>query len=212
MWVRSLETRHGSIVGASGCCYAVRADIQKTTLPSDLARDFASALIARQKGLRAVSVSEATCVVPRAALLRAELRRKVRTMAQGIETLWYFRVLMVPWGGTRGSGWFAIMLASHKLCRWLVYLSLPFALVGLAIACVVEPRLLLLVALLLLVFAAGMATLSWPPNRRIPIPLALTGFVVVSVLAGVSAWLKFFRRQRMPTWEPTRRPDVLSRQ
>ena len=202
MAVRALETRLGSIVGASGCCYAARVDIQRTALAGDLARDFASALIARQKGLRAVSVFDATCVVPRAATLRAELRRKVRTMAQGLETLWSFRALMAPWR----EGSFAFMLASHKLCRWLVYLSLPLALVGLALGCVVEPRLLILAALALLALLAGLVTFAWPADRRVPLPLALTGFAVISAYSGVAAWVKFFRRQRMPTWEPTRRP------
>lgn len=205
MWVRALETRLGSIVGASGCCYAARVDVQRTVLPGDLARDFASALIAHGKGLRAVSVASATCVVPRTTSLRAELRRKVRTMAQGLETLWHFRDLSVPW---RGGVAFSFMLTSHKLGRWLVYLSLPLALVGLALLCVADPRALVLAALAIIVLGSGYAAITWPEGRRVPLPIALCGFVVVSNLAGVLAWLKFLRRQRMPTWEPTRRPDL----
>lgn len=205
MWVRALETRLGSIVGASGCCYAARVDVQRTVLPGDLARDFASALIAHRKGLRAVSVTSATCVVPRTTSLRSELRRKMRTMAQGLETLWYFRDLTVPWG--RGTA-FAFMLTSHKLCRWFVYLSLPLALVGLLLLCVADPRALVLLAVVMLVIGAGCAAIAWPEGKRVPVPIALCGFVVVSNLAGVLAWLKFLRRQRMPTWEPTRRPDL----
>ncbi|HEV2181706.1 MAG TPA: glycosyltransferase [Gemmatimonadaceae bacterium] len=204
MWVRALETRLGSIVGASGCCYAARVDVQRTVLPGDLARDFASALIAHQKGLRAVSVASATCVVPRTTSLRAELRRKVRTMAQGLETLWHFRGLSAPWSGPA----FSFMLTSHKLGRWLVYLSLPLALVGLVLLCVADPRALVLAGLAVLVLALGYAAIAWPDGRRVPLPIALCGFVVVSTLAGVLAWLKFLRRQRMPTWEPTRRPDL----
>ena len=70
MWVRELETRLGGIVGASGCCYAARAQVQRTVLRDDLARDFASALIARKLGLRAVSINDATAVVPRTPSLR----------------------------------------------------------------------------------------------------------------------------------------------
>ena len=128
MWVRDLETRLGGIVGASGCCYAARAQIQRTVLRDDLARDFASALIARRLGLRAVSVSEATAVVPRTPSLRAETKRKARTMAQGLETLRYGASLMNPFR----HGAFAFALASHKLARWLVYLGVPFAVIGIA--------------------------------------------------------------------------------
>jgi len=205
MWVRALETRLGSIVGASGCCYAARVEVQRTTLPGDLARDFASALIAHQKGMRAVSVASATCVVPRTTSLRAELRRKVRTMAQGLETLWYFRGLSAPWTGGLA---FSFMLTSHKLGRWLVYLSLPLALVGLVLLCVADRRALVLAGLAALVLGLGCAAMAWPDGRRVPLPIALCGFIVVSNVAGVLAWLKFLRRQRMPTWEPTRRPDL----
>ena len=202
MWVRSLETRIGSIVGASGCCYAVRREIQCVPLPGDLARDFASALIARQRGLRAVSVEEATCIVPRTISLRAEMRRKARTMAQGLETLRHFGALMNP----LRDGAFALMLISHKLCRWLVYLTLPLALIGLLLATARTPWAWLAIALAGLGMVAGYVALRWPPARRMPIPIALAGFVLVSTLAGIQAWLKVLRRQRIPVWEPTRRP------
>jgi cellulose synthase/poly-beta-1,6-N-acetylglucosamine synthase-like glycosyltransferase len=202
MWVRSLETSLGSIVGASGCCYAARAEIQRVTLPGDLARDFASALIAREMKLRAVSVSEATCTVPRTTSLKAEMRRKVRTMAQGLETLWHFRSLMNPFR----EGAFALMLISHKLSRWLVYLTIPLALAGLVLLGVQWPRAFVLLALVIVGWLIGAAALRWPEARRIPLPLALAGFAVASNTAGMLAWLKVLRRQRMPTWEPTRRP------
>lgn len=202
MWVRALETRLGSIVGASGCCYAVRREIQAVSLPGDLARDFASALIARQRGLRAVSVPEAACIVPRTATLRAELRRKVRTMAQGLETLRHFAPLMDP----IRFGPFALMLLSHKLCRWLVSLALPLGLAGLVLAAARERWAALLLVLVGLGSAAGWAALSWPAARRLPRPLALAGFVLVANTAGVLAWLKVMRRERIPVWEPTRRP------
>lgn len=202
MAVRALETRLGSIVGASGCCYAARVEIQRVQLPGDLARDFASALIARQHGLRAVSVAEATCVVPRTASLEAEMRRKVRTMAQGLETLWHFRALMNPFR----HGRFALMLISHKLCRWLVYLTLPLMFVGLLLASASAPSALLLLALVVAGVAAGVAAIRWPEARRVPLPIALAGFVLATNVAGMLAWLKVLRRQRMPTWEPTRRP------
>lgn len=202
MWVRGLETRLGSIVGASGCLYAARTEIQREQLPPDLARDFASALLARRRGLRAVSVPDATCLVPRTASLDAELRRKVRTMAQGLETLGYFRALLDP---VRERG-FALMLASHKLCRWLVYLTLPLALAGLALASARSVAALWVSVLVVAGIVAGAAALRWPAGRRVPSLLAIAGFVLASNTAGVLAWVKVMRRQRMPTWEPTRRP------
>jgi cellulose synthase/poly-beta-1,6-N-acetylglucosamine synthase-like glycosyltransferase len=88
MWVRDLETRVHSLVGASGCFYAIRKPLHMTPFPAALSRDFAAALIARENGFRAVTVNEAVCFVPRMGSLRREYRRKVRTLTRGLETLW----------------------------------------------------------------------------------------------------------------------------
>src|SRR5690606_39198192 len=96
MRVRALETRLGSIVGASGSFFAMRREIHEPDFPEQLSRDFASALMAVERGFRAVSVEEAICLVPRTRSLRTEFRRKARTMARGLETLWYKRHLMNP--------------------------------------------------------------------------------------------------------------------
>ncbi|HEX7938044.1 MAG TPA: glycosyltransferase, partial [Gemmatimonadaceae bacterium] len=122
MMLRALETDLGGIVGASGCLYAVRPDIQRTWLPGGLCRDFAAALIARRRGLRAVSVDDAVCYVPRSTDLGAEFRRKRRTCTRGLATLLYFGALLNP----LRYGAFAWMLASHKLMRWLSpWVALP---------------------------------------------------------------------------------------
>src|SRR5690606_2146932 len=70
MWLRELETRVDGIVGASGCLYAIRADLHDYHLPDALSRDFAAALVARQHGYRSVTVNDALCFVPRAPSLR----------------------------------------------------------------------------------------------------------------------------------------------
>jgi cellulose synthase/poly-beta-1,6-N-acetylglucosamine synthase-like glycosyltransferase len=204
MWVRDLETRLGGIVGASGCCYAVRAQIQRTVLRGDLARDFASALIARRLGLRAVSVNEATAVVPRTPSLRAETKRKARTMAQGLETLRYGASLMNPFR----HGAFAVALASHKLARWLVYLSVPFAVIGIAWLALTSRVALVLLLAMVIGVAMGIVAMRWPAGRRVPLPFALAGFALASTLGGLQAWLLAMRQQRLPMWEPTRRAAI----
>ena len=130
MGVRALETRLGGIIGASGCFYAIRRDLVDTAFPEELSRDFASPLRVRQLGYRTVSVDAALCIVPRARSLQAEYKRKIRTMLRGLNTLWYMRSLLNP----LRYGCFAWMLASHKLARWLGFLTLPLAPIGLVAA------------------------------------------------------------------------------
>lgn len=202
MWVRSLETRLGGIVGASGSLYAIRAHLHRTPLPEELSRDFASALIAQLHGYRAVSVDSAICIVPRTTSLLREYRRKIRTMARGLDTLWYHRRLLNP---VAYPG-FAFKLISHKLTRWLVYPLLPvalFALAHLALSSRVAALTLLSGAVMTVLGTIGML---WPSNRAVPRLFAVPGFVLSANLAGLLAWNQMISRERTATWEPTRRP------
>ncbi|HVE78268.1 MAG TPA: glycosyltransferase, partial [Gemmatimonadaceae bacterium] len=186
MGVRALETRLGGIVGASGCFYGIRRAVHDTEFPETLSRDFASALIARARGYRAVSVNEAVCVVPRTTALKTEFRRKVRTMARGLQTLWYERALMNP----ARYGGFALMLISHKLCRWLAYLTLPGAVVGLMILAADQPAARAVLTLGLVGVILGAIGLRWPGGRRVPAVFALPGFLLASNAAGIAAWIQ----------------------
>jgi len=201
MWLRSLETRLGSIVGASGCFYAIRRHLYDGQFPEQLSRDFASALVAREHGLRAVSVDDAIVEVPRAASLQSELQRKTRTMARGLETLLYKRHLLNP----VRSGGFALMLWCHKLCRWLVYPLLPPALVGLVLLGASSRVAAGAVALSVVGIAVGTAALMWP-RHRVPRVVSIAGFALATTVAGILAWTKVLQGERSPTWEPTRRP------
>jgi cellulose synthase/poly-beta-1,6-N-acetylglucosamine synthase-like glycosyltransferase len=204
MWVRELETRLGSIVGASGCFYAIRRNLHRIPVPPPLSRDFASALIARDNGYRAVSVGDAVCLVPRASSLRTEFRRKVRTMARGLDTLWYKRYLLNP----LKHGGFALKLFSHKLCRWVVPLTLPLGLVGLALLSL-ESRLAARVLLLLFIAAVtGVLGLLWPETKRRPAVVALMGYGVGANVAALLGWSRALRGDKSAIWEPTRRPTT----
>lgn len=203
MWIRGLETRAGSIVGASGCFYGIRRSIHEEALPLGLSWDFASPLVARKQGYRSVSVPTAVCIVPRSAEIRTELGRKVRTMARGLSTLFYHRGLMNP----GRYGLFAFMLISHKLLRWLPYLLAPIAYLALcflAVDSVVARLLLGILSAGLLAGIVGIQHRNSTPAK----PIALAGFIVAVVSAGFLAWCAAIRQTQMATWEPTPRPEV----
>ena len=205
MWIRDLETAVDGIVGASGCLYAIRADLHMRPFPEDLSRDFGAALTAREQGFRAVSVPAAVCYVPRARSLHQEYRRKVRTITRGLATLAYKRALLNPFR----NGTFAWMLFSHKVCRWLV----PWALVA-ALVAIGGLALSVAWAQLLLAAAGGVVGLAatgwlWPDQESVPRPLALPAYMVFGNLAVLHAWLRLLTGRAAPIWEPTRR-DALS--
>ncbi|HEY6156209.1 MAG TPA: glycosyltransferase [Gemmatimonadales bacterium] len=204
MWVRQLETRVAGIPGAAGCFHAVRAPIHLRVLPEDISRDFAAALLAREQGLRTVSVESAVCTVPRVPSLRKEYRRKVRTIVRGWHTLHFKRALLNPFH----HGLFAWILASHKVCRWLIpHVALP-ALV--ALVCLAQ-------TFWWARWGTGLAATSglcavlawwWPEHRRLPKVVALPAYLVVGNVAALSASVRAIKGERTPVWEPTRREVV----
>jgi len=203
MWVRDLETRVSGIVGASGCLYAIRRELHMQHMPHGLSRDFGAALVAREHGYRAVSVPAAVCYVPRSLSLRREYRRKVRTMARGLRTLWYKRALL----DARRYGLFAWMLFSHKLCRWLM----PWATVlgaGAVVLVALAPGhrwgagVLALGGIALLAAAIGWL---WPEGRPMPRLISLPTYALSANIAALEAWVSALGPGGTSLWEPTRR-------
>ncbi len=201
MWVRRLESRVDGIVGASGCLYATRKALHAIAIPEGASRDFAAVLHARQNGFRAVSVDDAICFVPRTPSHRREYRRKVRTMAQGLETLRLGRALLDPFR----YGRFAWMLASHKLCRWLVPWAALAALAVLAAAAPSSPGARAALSVIGLAAIAAAAGWHWPETRPVPRLLALPMFALLGNVAALHAWIRVAAGRLEPAWEPTRR-------
>ena len=152
--------------------------------------------------LAAVSVDEALCVVPRTSSLRAGVPRKIRTMARGMETLWYKRRLMNPSvaGTVRADA-----ASATSSARWLVYAVLPASALGLLVLGVGYPWARLVVAAILAGIALGAIGMRWPGERP-PRLVGICTFALAAQMAGVLAWYKVLRGDHTPTWEPTRRP------
>lgn len=201
MWVRELETRAGGIVGASGCFYAMRAPLYKEWVPTGLSRDFASALIAREHGYRAVSVPQAVCLVPRTGSVTREYRRKVRTMARGMATLWYKRRLL----DVRRYGQFAVMLWSHKVCRWVVPWGAVASVVGAALLAATPAGAWVLLGVGLGSAALGAGLVSWHATGALPKALAFVLAVVAANVAALHATVRVALKRGDAIWEPTRR-------
>ena len=152
----------------------------------------------------------------RAGPCTSEYRRKVRTMARGLETLWYKKHLLNP----LRYGVFAWMLWSHKLLRWLMALTWAAGARGAGGAHRRGPRERRgpghSSAFGVLVVGAGLAGWLLPEDRgRLPRVLAMPGLRGVEdfLVAGLHAWIKALSGELNPLWEPTRRaPGPSARQ
>jgi hypothetical protein len=188
-------------VGASGCFFGIRKDVHAEPIPPELSWDFASTLVARQKGYRSVSVADAVCLVPSTGKVSTERARKSRTMARGLSTLFHFRALMNPFK----YGGFALMLISHKLMRWLPYLLVPAALVALALLATESNAAGAALVSCALVTACGIVPIRFPRAGSVRL-FRLSAFVVATLSAGFLAWFDALRGERKTTWNPTPRP------
>jgi glycosyltransferase involved in cell wall biosynthesis len=201
MRVRELEARLGGIIGAMGGLYAIRRELFQVPLPPYIARDFASTLVARERGFRSIIDRSATCLVGRSRSPHAEYDRKARTMLNGLDTVRHFSHLLDP----MREGWFAFMLLSHKLCRWLVYLLTPVALLGLALLAGDWRPARIVLAVVAVGMLVALVGLRWRPAGRLAVPLSLATYAVLSATAGAAGWRRFFLGRHATTWAPTTR-------
>jgi cellulose synthase/poly-beta-1,6-N-acetylglucosamine synthase-like glycosyltransferase len=193
------ESRVGSLIGASGCLYAVRRSAY-VPLYHEACSDFIIATKMVEQNLRAVYEANAVCTEQTNRQSDKELKMRVRIIAQTFTDLWRHRAMLNP----VRSGFYGVQLLSHKVMRYLV----PFFLMGLFVAsAVLAPGSLAY----RLVFAAQVAcyacpALAWMLDRmgiqsRL---LAFPQYFMLANLASLIACYQFLRGERYARWEPIR--------
>jgi cellulose synthase/poly-beta-1,6-N-acetylglucosamine synthase-like glycosyltransferase len=197
--LRRLESRLGSIVGASGSFYAQRRAICQP-FTEGMAPDFLSVLRTVEQGYRAVSEPQAVGRMSSVKDPRQEFARKVRTLIRGMTTLFAYGRLLNPFR----FGAFAFTLASHKLMRW----AAPFFLVGLFVASVALVRrpfyAVALVAQALFYLGALASLGEWFRfHRSLPGKISLYFSSVNAAI--LTAWVQYARGVRQELWTPSRR-------
>jgi cellulose synthase/poly-beta-1,6-N-acetylglucosamine synthase-like glycosyltransferase len=198
--VRRLESRLGSIVGASGSFYGMRRTLCDP-FPAGLAPDFWSVLRCVEQGFRAVTEPTAVGAMLPLARIEDEFHRKVRTLLRGLTTLMIHRHLLNP----LRHGFFAFELLSHKLARWLVPL---FLLVTLLTSAALAPRSTFFAIAFgiqaALYVLAALAHLGLPPFPGLRLARVALYFVAVN-LATLVAWIRYAGGVRQEIWSPSKR-------
>lgn len=198
MALRRLESEATTLIGLSGSCFAARRELCKPW-PHDLASDFRTALVAAQRGLRAVSEPEARVRFSATEDPAAEWSRKVRTVRRGIAVLLAHRELLHPrYGRAAFSVW------GHKLARF----TSPFALLGLLVStglgASASPGMAALFVAQLAAYALGGLYLLQPDRTRLRVA-RLAGFFMLVNASMLVAWRHHLTGERAVTWQPTRR-------
>jgi cellulose synthase/poly-beta-1,6-N-acetylglucosamine synthase-like glycosyltransferase len=197
-FLKKHESRACSLIGASGCLYAVRRTAY-VPLYHEACSDFIIATKMVEQGLRAIYEPNAVCTELTNRRSDNELKMRVRIIAQTFTDLWRHVGMLNPFR----SGFYAIQLLSHKVMRYLV----PFFLM----ATFVASAILSASVFYQILFAAqlacyGGAALGWVLDRvgirsRL---LAFPQYFVLANIASLIALYKLLRGERYAQWEPIR--------
>ena len=200
-WLKSLETKTGSVVSAHGGIYAVRRSLFRPVENPAVTDDFAisTAVVAQGKRLvfeRGAVGRERTMVES-----GSEFHRRVRLMTRGLTGVLLRRRLLNPFR----YGFYAIALASRKVLRRLVPLAFPpLALVALLLAPTSTFFAVLAAASLAFVVLAGAGwALRASPLGRHPL-FYVPFFFCLANLASVLALSNVLRGLRIERWTPQR--------
>ncbi|HNQ16358.1 MAG TPA: glycosyltransferase family 2 protein, partial [Pyrinomonadaceae bacterium] len=114
-FLKKAESRACSLIGASGCLYAVRKSAYREMYP-EACSDFLICTVIYEQGMRSVYEPNAVCFEETNRRTDKEMKMRVRVISQTLTDLWRNRSMLNPFR----SGFYAIELISHKLLRYAV--------------------------------------------------------------------------------------------
>ena len=191
-WIRKHLSRIDSILGATGCLYAMRRDLASPLPPGALLDDVYEPLVAFFRGYRVILEEKAHAIdFPTA--LKTEFFRKVRTQSGVYQILFAWPALLTSQNRMR------FHFLSHKFGRLL----LPFALIVMALSTPWLPEPVRTIALVgqAAVYIAALLDFAVPdrwPGKRV---FSIARTFIALMLAALLAPFALFRGQRL--WKPT---------
>lgn len=196
-WMRSKESKLGSIVGVDGGVDAIRACLYEQ-LRADQLPDFVQPLKVVEKGYRVIYEPEAILKEDALDAAGSEYTMRVRVTLRALWALLDMRSLLNP----LRFGVFSLQLFSHKLLRY-------FAFVPLFAVFVLNPFLLengatYVVILLGQVLFYSLALLGALYQRRgnSPVYYALPYYFTLLNIASVHAVWRFLKGEKQVVWKP----------
>ncbi len=199
IFLKGCESRLGSLIGVSGCLYAVRRS-NYARIALDMSSDFVIATVIHLQGMRTVYDPEAVATENTNKRGKDEFRMRVRVIEQTMSALGRYREVLNP----LKHGIYALQMISHKVMRY----AAPLFMVTLFAS-----NLFLINAsefYRLIFFAQSTfylaALVGWASNKAgLKIgPLALPYYFALANAASVVAFAKFMRGEAHVTWEPLR--------
>jgi cellulose synthase/poly-beta-1,6-N-acetylglucosamine synthase-like glycosyltransferase len=197
--LRMAESALGSLIGVSGCLYAVRRSAYRAINPG-LISDFVISMKMREQSLRTVLAADAVCYEETLNRGRQEMSMRVRVAIRSINALVCERQFLNPWR----YGLFAWQLWSHKLLRyaspflWLIALGANVALAP------KHPLYAALLACQVVVLLAGTSGFVLQSRLAKLGMLSQPYYFLLTNIASLLAAFRYMKGERMVTWKPLR--------
>jgi len=198
-FIKESESRACSLIGASGCLYAVRKTAYQPMYP-EACSDFLICTVVYKQGLRSIYEPNAVCMEETNQRADKEMKMRVRVISQTFTDLWRNRGMMNPFR----SGFYAIELTSHKLFRYAVPLFLFLVFITSASLAYSSTAFVLILGLQVAFYL--IAFVGWIfENRGMKLGfLAIPLYFVLANVASLLGFYKFLSGERYATWEPIR--------
>lgn len=197
--LRGWESRAGSLIGVSGCFYAVRRSAY-ARLSAEIMDDFGMASEMKLLGLRTVYETDAVAYETTNERTRDELAMRVRIIQQSFDTLVRYRDALAVWR----HGLFALQLFSHKVMRYGVAVLLLVALGASVPLRNVTPLFWWACAVQGAVYGSAVVGLVASRGAAWAVPLALPYYFVLANVATLIALVRYLWEGGRVTWNPIR--------
>lgn len=197
-FLKENESRACSLIGVSGCIYAVRRSAY-VPMYEEACSDFLICTIVYRQGLRTVYHPAAVCYEDTNTRTTEEFRMRVRIISQTFTDLWRNRDMLNP----LNAGFFAVQLLSHKLLRYAVPLFLVIMLAtSVALAgSIFYASIFALQCLFYFVALGDWAIQKWGVDLKIA---SVPRYFCLANIASVAGFYMFLKGERFARWEPIR--------
>jgi cellulose synthase/poly-beta-1,6-N-acetylglucosamine synthase-like glycosyltransferase len=198
-FIKESESRFCSLIGASGCLYAVRREAYRP-MYAEACSDFLIATVVYKQGLRTVYEPNAVCFEETNQNAAKEFRMRVRVISQTFTDLWRNRRMLNPFH----SGFYAVELISHKLMRYAVPLFLLLTLITSAGLAFSSTFFLLVISLQVAFYTVAIAVMALDGIIKVKGLPAIPMYFVLANAASAIGFYKFLKGERFANWEPIR--------
>jgi cellulose synthase/poly-beta-1,6-N-acetylglucosamine synthase-like glycosyltransferase len=198
-FLKKCESRLGSLIGVSGCLYAVRRSSQ-ARLAKDMIDDFVIATEIHLQGLRTIYEPEAISIEDTNQRGKDEMRMRVRVIEQTMNALHRYREVVNPFK----HGMFAVQMFCHKVLRYTVPVWLTLAFLSSAFLVQVSDLYTTLFCGQVAFYSAALIGYLCERLQLRLGPLAIPYYFALVNIASIKAFLKFMRGENHVVWEPVR--------